>query len=152
MVITPQWNANQLMTLKLDFIGAGGYHPQRPTGVREELAPSPEEHRSFRRNCCALTAAHIKESLEQIGCEDYTTALVTLAVCQNSLMLVSAAPNALLWPAAMLVWGPGYRSSKHQHHCVQLVMALKGELLVRSGPRRKWTKCRAILVFSFADG
>jgi AraC-like DNA-binding protein len=61
-------------------------------------------------------------------------------------MLVSTAPGAVLWPAAMLVWGPGYRSSKHQHHCVQLVMALKGELLVRSGPGRKWTKCRAILV------
>ena len=61
-------------------------------------------------------------------------------------MLVSAAPGALLWPAAMLVWGPGYRSSKHKHHCVQLVMALKGKLRVRSGPRRKWTKCGAILV------
>ena len=72
--------------------------------------------------------------------------LVTVTVCQNYAMLVSAAPGALLWPAAMLVWGPGYRSSEHKHHCVQLVMALKGKLRARSGPRRKWIQCGAILV------
>lgn len=61
-------------------------------------------------------------------------------------MLVSAAPCALLWPAAMIVWGPGYTASKHRHHCVQLVMALQGELYVRSGPGRRWTACGAALV------
>lgn len=43
---------------------------------------------------------------------------------QNHSMLISAAPGALLWPAAMIVWGPGYVSSGHKHHCVQLVMAM----------------------------
>lgn len=61
-------------------------------------------------------------------------------------MLISAAPGALLWPAAMIVWGPGYVSSLHAHHCLQLVMALRGELRVRSSPKQKWTTCGAILV------
>lgn len=61
-------------------------------------------------------------------------------------MLVSAAPCALLWPAAMIVWGPGYTASRHKHHCVQLVMALQGELRVRSGPGRRWTPCGAALI------
>jgi AraC-like DNA-binding protein len=69
-----------------------------------------------------------------------------LIVWQNQGMLVSAAPCALLWPAAMIVWGPGFMASKHKHHCVQLVMALQGSLRVRSGPGRKWMKCGAALV------
>jgi AraC-like DNA-binding protein len=61
-------------------------------------------------------------------------------------MLISVVPGALLWPAAMIVWGPGYVSSLHAHHCLQLVMALRGELRVRSGPKQRWTRCGAILV------
>jgi AraC-like DNA-binding protein len=61
-------------------------------------------------------------------------------------MLISAVPGSLLWPAAMIVWGPGYTSSKHSHHCVQLVMALRGNLRVRKGPGEAWAKCGAILV------
>ena len=64
----------------------------------------------------------------------------------NRGVLVSAAPCALLWPAAMIVWGPGFTATKHRHHCVQLVMALRGNLRVRSGPRRKWITCGAALV------
>src|SRR5262249_12810376 len=65
---------------------------------------------------------------------------------QNQYVLVSAAPCALLWPAAMIVWGPGFAASKHRHHCVQLVMALDGKLCVRSGPGGKWIWCGAALV------
>ncbi len=46
----------------------------------------------------------------------------------------------------MIVWGPGYTASRHQHHCVQLVMALRRNLRVRSGPGRKWITCGAALV------
>jgi len=46
----------------------------------------------------------------------------------------------------MIVWGPGFAATKHKHHCVQLVMALQGELRIRSGPRRKWISCGAALV------
>ena len=60
-------------------------------------------------------------------------------------MLISAVPGALLWPAAMIVWGPGYASSGHAHHCVQLVLALGGNLRVR-GNRTRWLSCGAVLV------
>jgi AraC-like DNA-binding protein len=61
-------------------------------------------------------------------------------------MLISAAPGALLWPAAMIVWGPGYASSGHAHHCVQLVMALQGTLRIRGDSGEEWATCGAALV------
>ena len=61
-------------------------------------------------------------------------------------MLISAAPGALLWPAAMIVWGPGYVSSGHAHHCVQLVMALRGTLRIRGDFGERWANCGAALV------
>ena len=50
------------------------------------------------------------------------------------------------WPAALIVWGPGFRSSAHRHHSVQLLMALRGSLLVRSGRAKTWRKCGAVWV------
>jgi hypothetical protein len=38
------------------------------------------------------------------------------------------------WPAALIAWGPGFTSTAHRHHCVQLLMTLRGSLLVPSGP------------------
>lgn len=61
-------------------------------------------------------------------------------------MLMRPPPGALVWPAAMIVWGPGFRSAAHRHHCVQLVMAMEGALLVRGNPRGEWMKCGAFLV------
>ena len=61
-------------------------------------------------------------------------------------MLISAAPGALLWPAAMIVWGPGYVSSGHAHHCVQLVMALRGTLRIRGDSGEASAACGAALV------
>lgn len=60
-------------------------------------------------------------------------------------MLISAVPRALSWPAAMIVWGPGYTSSGHAHHCVQLVLCLRGKLRVR-GKGTAWVTCGAVLV------
>jgi AraC-like DNA-binding protein len=34
----------------------------------------------------------------------------------------------------------------HRHHCVQLLMALRGELRIREGARRKWMTCGAVVV------
>ena len=50
------------------------------------------------------------------------------------------------WPPAMIVWGPGFAAVPHRHHCVQLLMTLRGSLLVRSGPENAWRKCRAVWV------
>jgi len=55
-------------------------------------------------------------------------------------------PSAIVWPAAMVVWGPGYRATAHRHHCIQLVMVLKGTLRIRSGHGSKWVRCGAALV------
>jgi AraC-like DNA-binding protein len=61
-------------------------------------------------------------------------------------MLLRLAPGMVAWPAAMMVWGPGFTSTAHRHHCVQLLMALRGSLLVRGGPQEAWRKCGAALV------
>jgi len=61
-------------------------------------------------------------------------------------MMVRPNPGRLVWPAAMIVWGPAFTSARHSHHCVQLLMAMDGTLNVRGGPQQKWTKCSAVLV------
>jgi AraC-like DNA-binding protein len=61
-------------------------------------------------------------------------------------MLIAAAPGALLWPAAIVVWGPGHVSAAHRHHCLQLVMALDGTVRARCGAERTWVECSAVLV------
>jgi len=61
-------------------------------------------------------------------------------------MWLPAVPGMAVWPAAMIVWGPGFRSAAHRHHCVQLVMTLRGDMRVRGGPRTRWVKCGAALV------
>jgi len=61
-------------------------------------------------------------------------------------MLLQPIPGSLVWPAAMVVWGPGFISASHRHHCVQLVMALQGVLRVRRGPADEWKSCGAALV------
>jgi AraC-like DNA-binding protein len=68
------------------------------------------------------------------------------AVWQDEPMFVSAAPGVLLWPAAMIVWGPGEASSGHAHHCVQLVMALEGSLRIRNEPNQQWVEGLAALI------
>src|SRR6266536_3291295 len=61
-------------------------------------------------------------------------------------MMIHPKPGALVWPAAMLVWGPGFTSARHSHHCVQLVMVMQGKLRIRSGPQDKWKICEAALI------
>src|SRR5262245_31336414 len=81
--------------------------------------------------------------LEQTGCK--SVAGVT-AWCHTQAMLLPAAPGMAVWPAAMIVWGPGFRSAAHRHHCVQLVMTLRGDMRVRGGRDKRWMKCGAVLV------
>jgi AraC-like DNA-binding protein len=54
--------------------------------------------------------------------------------------------SAFTWPAALFLWGPGSWSDLHRHHCVQLVMALRGTLQFRQRRRQRWTTCGAVLV------
>lgn len=46
----------------------------------------------------------------------------------------------------MFVWGPGSWSDLHRHHCVQLVLALRGTLRFRQRTRQRWATCGAVLV------
>jgi AraC-like DNA-binding protein len=50
------------------------------------------------------------------------------------------------WPAAMFVWGPGFLSTPHRHPCLQLTLALRDSLRIRSGPGTAWRRCAAALV------
>ncbi len=61
-------------------------------------------------------------------------------------MLVSLTPGRLVWPAAMIVWGPGFTSTLHRHHCVHILMAVRGTLCIRGGVRQRWLRCGAVLV------
>ena len=46
----------------------------------------------------------------------------------------------------MIVWGPGFTTAGHRHHCVQLVMAMRGTLLIRGVSDGQWMRCGAALV------
>jgi AraC-like DNA-binding protein len=61
-------------------------------------------------------------------------------------MPLRARPGVAPWPAAMIVWGPGFKATSHRHHCVQLLMALRGSLLVRSARENAWWKCGGVWV------
>jgi len=61
-------------------------------------------------------------------------------------MLIHLTPGALVWPAAMIVWGPGFTTAGHRHHCVQLIMAMRGTLLIRGNSDDQWMRCGAALV------
>jgi len=54
--------------------------------------------------------------------------------------------GSVIWPAALIVWGPGFTAARHSHHCVQLVMVMAGTLRIRSGPGDKWKLCGAALI------
>jgi len=59
--------------------------------------------------------------------------------------------GACLWPAALIVWGPGSAPGRHSHHCAQLQVALTGTLRVRSRSGARWRRCRAVVVRPNAD-
>jgi len=59
--------------------------------------------------------------------------------------------GACLWPAALIVWGPGSAPGRHSHHCAQLQVALTGTLRVRSRVGAPWRRCRAVVVTPNAD-
>ena len=61
-------------------------------------------------------------------------------------MPLRARQNVAPWPPAMIVWGPGFKTARHRHHCVQLLMALRGALLVRGAREKGWRKCGAVWV------
>jgi len=63
------------------------------------------------------------------------------ARCQNRRMLLPARRGVAPWPPAMIVLGPGFRAAAHRHHCVQLLLTLRGSMRVRGGRDKAWRKC-----------
>jgi len=61
-------------------------------------------------------------------------------------MALDARHGTAPWPSAMIVCGPGFRAAPHRHHSVQLLMTLRGSLLVRSGREKTWRNCGAVWV------
>ena len=61
-------------------------------------------------------------------------------------MLIDLAPGAVVWPAAVMMWGPGYHTTTHRHHAVQLLLTVRGSLLVREGSHETWHRCGGALV------
>lgn len=58
---------------------------------------------------------------------------------------------ACFWPAALIVWGPGFAPGRHAHNCVQLSLAITGTLRVRERARSPWRRCRALVVKANAE-
>lgn len=73
-----------------------------------------------------------------------------MPACENAAMFLPASTrvgaSAYTWPAALFLWGPGSWSDLHRHHSMQLVMALRGTLRFRTGPRQSWMTCGGVLV------
>jgi AraC-like DNA-binding protein len=61
-------------------------------------------------------------------------------------MTVLARGRMAPWPSAMIVWGPGFKTAAHRHHCIQLLMTLHGSLLARGGQEQGWRKAGAVWV------
>jgi AraC-like DNA-binding protein len=61
-------------------------------------------------------------------------------------MPLHARQSMASWPPVLIVCGPGFKTAAHRHHCVQLLMTLRGSLLVRSGRKNAWRKCGAVWV------
>ncbi|HJZ71474.1 MAG TPA: AraC family transcriptional regulator [Vicinamibacterales bacterium] len=65
------------------------------------------------------------------------------------MMTAPCAPEragASTWPAALILWGTGAKSSPHSHHCFQVYLALSGTIRARSGPDTLWRRSAAVLV------
>src|SRR5262245_9371705 len=104
----------------------------------ESIGPVSHRHAPQKdaSGCCDLE--HIGWNLDCYLCG--------LARGKIPVMFIHTKPAASAWPAAMIVWGPGYRTAAHRHHSIQLVMATKGEFRIRGGRKDRWLTCGAALV------
>src|SRR5215470_8737538 len=49
------------------------------------------------------------------------------------------------WPPVLATRGPGWRGTWHAHHAMHFVLALKGELRIRTAPHGRWTSAAGVL-------
>src|SRR5437899_11360542 len=55
---------------------------------------------------------------------------------ENRVMFLPTIPGAMAWPAAMIVWGPGYRATAHRQH----YPACNGDKGYLDDPKRSWRR------------
>ena len=58
---------------------------------------------------------------------------------------VRARPSVEPWPPLLVVRGPGFRGKFHSHHSLHFVLAMDGELLVRSSTTGPWSRAAGVL-------
>jgi transcriptional regulator GlxA family with amidase domain len=59
---------------------------------------------------------------------------------------VPRVPSELpVWPPLLAVRGPGARSARHAHHAMHVVVCAEGELRVRAGAARRWTRAAGVI-------
>lgn len=57
----------------------------------------------------------------------------------------------LFWPPVLATWGHGTASESHRHHAAQVILALSGSVVLRSGPGRPSVRCDGVFVPSGAS-
>jgi AraC-like DNA-binding protein len=54
------------------------------------------------------------------------------------------------WPPVLATFGPGWRGALHSHHALHFVLAVDGELLVRTSAEERWWSAAGVLTASDA--
>src|SRR5262245_20573561 len=60
--------------------------------------------------------------------------------------MIATPPAVGAWPAAMIVWGQGFAATPHRHPCIQLILTLRGSLMIRGRSSQPWRRCGAALI------
>jgi AraC-like DNA-binding protein len=63
---------------------------------------------------------------------------------------VPAGMNVKAWPPVLATRGPGWRGDMHSHHSLHFVLALQGELRVRTSAAARWWSAAGVLTASDA--
>jgi AraC-like DNA-binding protein len=61
------------------------------------------------------------------------------------LPFVPAGMNVTVWPPVLATRGPGSRSALHKHHALHFVLAIEGELRVRTSADGRWSTAPGVL-------
>ncbi|HEY6002836.1 MAG TPA: helix-turn-helix domain-containing protein [Anaeromyxobacter sp.] len=63
---------------------------------------------------------------------------------------IPAGMNAKAWPPVLATRGPGWRGALHSHHSLHFVLAMEGELRVRTSAAGRWWSAAGVLTASDA--
>src|SRR5262249_12461897 len=58
---------------------------------------------------------------------------------------IPAGVHVKAWPPVLATWGPGFRGALHSHHSLHFVLAIEGELRVRTEVSGRWLSSPGVL-------